>query len=99
MNLEVISKQPTSPSHSAPLLFMHGAWHGAWCWAEHLLDYFAAQGYAAHALSLRGHGGSLGRDRLRWTSLSDYVVDVAQVASQLPKPPVVIGHSVTISIA
>jgi pimeloyl-ACP methyl ester carboxylesterase len=93
MNLEVISSQPTSPLHSAPLLFVHGAWHGAWCWAEHFLDLFAARGYAAHALSLRGHGGSPGRDRLRWTSLTDYVVDVAQTASQLPTLPVVIGHS------
>jgi len=93
MNLEVISRQPTAPSHPAPLLFVHGAWHGAWCWAEHFLDYFAAQGYVAHAVSLRGHGGSPGRDRLRWTSLSDYVADVAQVACQLPTSPVVIGHS------
>jgi pimeloyl-ACP methyl ester carboxylesterase len=93
MDLEVISRQPTSPSHSAPLLFVHGAWHGAWCWAEHFLNYFAARGYAAHALSLRGHGASPGRDHLRWTSIADYVADVAQVASQLPTLPVVIGHS------
>jgi pimeloyl-ACP methyl ester carboxylesterase len=93
MNLEIISKQPASSPHPSPLLFVHGAWHGAWCWTEHFLDYFAAHGYAAHALSLRGHGGSPGRDRLRWSSISDYVADVAQVASQLSKPPVFIGHS------
>jgi pimeloyl-ACP methyl ester carboxylesterase len=93
MNLEVISKQPISSPRPSPLLFVHGAWHGAWCWAEHFLDYFAAHGYAAYALSLRGHGTSEGRGRLRWTSLSDYVADVIQIAGQLPKPPVVIGHS------
>lgn len=93
MNLEVISRQPASSPHPTPLLFVHGAWHGAWCWAEHFLEYFTAHGYTVHALSLRGHGASPGRNRLRWTSLADYVADVAQVASQLPKPPVVIGHS------
>jgi pimeloyl-ACP methyl ester carboxylesterase len=93
MNLEVISSQSGVTQRPTPLLFVHGAWHGAWCWAEHFLDYFAAQGYAAHAVSLRGHGASSGRDRLRFTGLADYVADVAQVASQLPKPPVVIGHS------
>lgn len=93
MNLEVISKQPSSSPRPTPLLFVHGAWHGAWCWAEHFLEYFTTRGYAVHALSLRGHGASPGRDRLRWTRLADYVADVAQVASQFPKPPVVIGHS------
>jgi pimeloyl-ACP methyl ester carboxylesterase len=93
MNLEVISRQPVSSPHPTPLLFVHGAWHGAWCWSEHFLDYFTTHGYAVHALSLRGHGASAGRDRLRWTSLADYVADVLQVASQLPNPPVLIGHS------
>jgi pimeloyl-ACP methyl ester carboxylesterase len=93
MNLEVISRPPSEFSHSTPLLFVHGAWHGAWCWTEHFLDHFASHGYSAYALSLRGHGASPGRDQLRWTSLSDYVADVAQVASQMSVPPIVIGHS------
>jgi len=93
MKLEVLSRHPAGAARPTPLLFVHGAWHGAWCWAEHFLDDFAAQGYAAYALSLRGHGGSEGRARLRWTRLAEYVDDVAQVAAQLPAPPVLIGHS------
>jgi pimeloyl-ACP methyl ester carboxylesterase len=93
MHLAVISKQPSSPARPTPLLFVHGLWTGISAWAEHFLDYFAAHGYASHALSLRGHGKSEGRERLRWTRLADYVADVAQVAAQLPAPPVVIGHS------
>jgi pimeloyl-ACP methyl ester carboxylesterase len=38
MNLEIISKSPSSEPRPTPLLFVHGAWHGAWCWAEHFLD-------------------------------------------------------------
>ena len=93
MELELLSRQPVGTPRPSPLLFVHGAWHGAWCWAEHFLDDFAAHGYAAHALSLRGHGNSEGRARLRWTRLAEYVADVAEVAARLPMPPVVIGHS------
>jgi pimeloyl-ACP methyl ester carboxylesterase len=75
------------------VLFVHGLFVGIWGWTEHFVDYFAAHGYAAHALSLRGHGQSEGRERLRWISLAEYVDDVAQVAAQLPTPPIVIGHS------
>ncbi len=93
MQLEIISRIPQSSSHTAPLLFVHGAWHGAWCWDEFFLPYFARHGYAAYALSLRGHGASEGRETLRWASLAGYVDDVAQVAQQLTQPPIVIGHS------
>jgi len=93
MKLEIISRYPSGKAHATPLLFVHGAWHAAWCWDVHFLDYFAQHGYAAHALSLRGHGGSEGRDNLRWTRIADYVEDVAQAALQLPSPPVLIGHS------
>ncbi len=91
--LEVLSQAPAG-STGPPLLFVHGAWHGAWCWTD-FLDYFARQGYAAHALSLRGHGASHGRERLRWTRLSEYVSDVARVVRELdlPRPPIVVGHS------
>lgn len=93
MKLEIISKYPSGKAHATPLLFVHGAWHAAWCWDVHFLDYFAQHGYAAHALSLRGHGGSEGRDSLRWTRIADYVADLVQVVATLPAPPVLIGHS------
>lgn len=93
MKLEIISRYPAGSAHSTPLLFVHGAWHAAWCWDVHFLNYFAQHGFAAHALSLRGHGDSEGRRNLRWTRIADYVEDVAQAALQLPAPPVLIGHS------
>jgi pimeloyl-ACP methyl ester carboxylesterase len=92
-SLEVASRAPSGPVRPTPLLFVHGAWHAAWCWEYHFLPYFASRGYAVHALSLRGHGASEDRERLRWMRVADYVADVAQVASNLPAAPVVIGHS------
>lgn len=93
MQLEVISREPVSDARSTPVLFVHGMWHAGWCWAEHFLPYFAQRGYVSHALSLRGHGASEGHERLRWTSLADYVADVAQVVCQLQSSPVLVGHS------
>ncbi|MDO9265119.1 MAG: hypothetical protein Q7U02_14210, partial [Desulfosalsimonadaceae bacterium] len=29
MKLEIISKKPKGVSHEVPILFVHGAWHGA----------------------------------------------------------------------
>ena len=50
-------------------------------------------GFPSHALSLRGHGESGGRESLFVAGLDDYVADVEHVAATLPSPPVLIGHS------
>ena len=93
MKLEIISRYPSGNTHPTPLLFIHGTLHGAWCWDVHFLDYFAQHGYAAHAVNLRGHGNSEGREKLRWTRIADYVEDVANAVQQLPGSPILIGHS------
>jgi pimeloyl-ACP methyl ester carboxylesterase len=91
MKLEVLSRLPNRATGRPSLLFVHGAWLDAGCWDEHFLAFFAGRGYPAHAVSLRGHGGSPGS--VHWASMADYVEDVASVAAHLPAPPVVIGHS------
>lgn len=73
------------------MLFVHAAAHGAWCWDEHWMPAAAERGWSSAAVSLRGHGGSPpGR---RPATLADYVDDVFQVIVRLPRPPVLVGHS------
>lgn len=91
--LEVIDKGSVTKSHPAPLLFVHGAVHAAWCWEDHFLDFFADNGYRVIALSLRGHGGSPASKPLNKCTIADYVDDVRSVAEALPATPVLIGHS------
>lgn len=91
MTLEVI--RLGGPSPLPPLLFVHGSFAGAWIWSQHFLPFFAEEGRECVALSLRGHGGSGGHDRLDHFGLADYVEDVAAVAATLDRPPVVLGHS------
>ena len=93
MRLEVITRKPAGAARPTPLLFVHGAFSGAWLWDEHYLRWFAERGWEAHALSLRGHGGSEGADLVRFARLRDYVADVEQVLAEMPTPPVLIGHS------
>lgn len=93
MRLEVINRTPDQVRFQTPLLFVHGTGHGAWCWDEHFLPYFANQGFDSYALSLRGHGESDEVPDFKWTPIADYVEDVRQVAAGLPSVPVVIGHS------
>jgi pimeloyl-ACP methyl ester carboxylesterase len=91
MRLEVIPFG--TPSERPPLLFVHGAFSGAWVWAEHFLPFFAQQGWSGAALSLRGHGISEGRQWLHLLGLQDYLCDITEVAATLGRPPVLVGHS------
>jgi pimeloyl-ACP methyl ester carboxylesterase len=91
---ELIEVLPVDPDPAKPpLLFVHGAWHGAWCWQEHWMAAAAAQGWRTYAVSLRGHGGSDGPARFELATLRHYQHDVLQAITQLPSPPVLIGHS------
>lgn len=94
-SLEVLSRLPDAgtKSHSTPLLFVHGAFTGAWCWEERFLPFFAEAGFAGHAVSLSGHGHSRGREHLDSLSIADYVNDVLEVCEQLSQAPVLVGHS------
>lgn len=92
--LEVLRRAPKGGSGARPpLLFVHGGFVGAWCWDENFLDWFAGRGWHCHAVSLRGHGASDGRDMLHESGIDDYVADVARVAQALDRPPVLVGHS------
>ncbi|MBK1726098.1 alpha/beta hydrolase [Halorhodospira neutriphila] len=92
--LELLHEEAAgTPRGAPPLLFVHGAFLGAWCWRVHYLPYFAERGYDAYAVSLRGHGGSGGRDEVATASLSDYADDLAEAVAAFDEPPVLIGHS------
>lgn len=91
--MELISRLPEVDSGRTPILFVHGAWHAAWCWDVHFLAHFARHGYPAHAVSLRGHGASPSDKPIRRLRLADYADDVARAAERIGGPPVVVGHS------
>jgi len=95
IDLEILIKAE-SGGQADPIVFVHGAWHGAWCW-ELFLDYFARHGHPCYAPSLRGHGVSPNNKSLKITRIDDYVEDIRQtvalVQSETGLNPVLIGHS------
>ncbi len=91
--LELIFVEADAPRRTTPLLFLHGAHAGAWCWAEHFMPWFAARGWDTYAVSLLGHGESPGADYLDALSIDNYVDDLHKTIASLPRTPVVIGHS------
>jgi len=93
VHLEIISRPSPNRNRHSPLLFVHGAFGGAWMWDEHFLPYFAENGYDAHALSLRGHGGSKEQGFLHQIGLADYVDDLNDAILHLGVKPVLVGHS------
>ncbi|KAL6885837.1 hypothetical protein ACP4OV_010098 [Aristida adscensionis] len=97
LDLEVIAQQPApapAPSQRPPLVFVHGSFHAAWCWAEHWLPFFAGAGFSCYALSLRAQGeSSIPSDAVAGT-LETHTGDIADfIQKEVPLPPVLIGHS------
>ena len=83
----------TSVSERPPLMFVHGAWAGAYVWHDHFVPWFAERGWECHALDLRHHEDRGGPKSLRRSRIGDYVDDLASAVAELPQPPIIIGHS------
>lgn len=86
---EMRSAAPEVDGGRPPLLFVPGFGAGAWVFEEHWLDHAAGRGFAAYAMSVRGHGDSGAVPR---ATVRAYVHDVVQVAAGLPRRAVLIGH-------
>lgn len=91
--IEHVVVSPPARLHRTPILLLHGAWHGAWCW-ENWLGRFAELGYEVHAISLPGHGtSSLRKGHINRYTIIDYVDALATEVSRVSPTPVVVGHS------
>lgn len=91
MNLEILKENADTGAGKRPLLFLHGMWHGAWCWQRYFMPYFRERGYTSFALSFRGHGKSAGN--LADTGIADYAEDIGRAVAETGGSPVIIAHS------
>lgn len=91
--LHTLHRPAKKPNGHPPLVFVHGGYIHSGCWDVNFLPHFSRMGYHCHALDLSGHGASEGRDDLHDFDIDHYAADVAQLVAELPKPPVLIGHS------
>jgi pimeloyl-ACP methyl ester carboxylesterase len=82
---------PVRSAARGRLLLIHGLWGGSWYWGYQLRR-FAAAGWDAWAVNLRGHHGSDPGVEVGGLSVGDYVADVARCVAELGQV-VLIGHS------
>ncbi|KAF9684119.1 hypothetical protein SADUNF_Sadunf04G0084700 [Salix dunnii] len=106
LNMEVIEQKglvledkennggPRNSERNPPLVFVHGSYHAAWCWAEHWLPFFSGFGFDSYAVSLLGQGESDAPASPVAGSLQTHAGDVADfIQKKLTFPPVLLGHS------
>jgi len=88
------------PDAAPPILFLHGAFQGAWSY-ERWMTFFARSGWRALAMSLRNHPGSAAVEESAFIGLSadDYVSDVLRIARWIDGPFVLVAHSMGSQIA
>ncbi|KAM7516302.1 hypothetical protein LguiA_005885 [Lonicera macranthoides] len=103
LNMEVIFQkglnlkgpiEKKDKSQLPPLVFIHGSFHSAWCWAEHWLPFFSQHGFDCYALSLLGQGESDAPAGSVAGTLQTHAGDVADfIRKEIRLPPVLLGHS------
>lgn len=93
------------PGEKAPILFVHGAFCSAHDYGL-FLPYFASHGFAAYAVSIRGHGASVAQSWIRkmlLTSIADWAADIDAALDYIVRKhgatlspgahPILVGHS------
>lgn len=98
LDLEHLNRRPEGEAKPVAILCIHGANGGAWTWDVNFLPYFASRGYAAHAISLRGHGAGSHWYRLVGSRIADYADDVAGILDAIDMPAVLVGHSMGVLV-
>ncbi len=94
MGIKLIQGKPTSPIDNIPaLVFIHGAWHGAWCWEKNFLPYFSSKGFDCYAFDLPLHGAEKDKPGINKLRIADYVDRLKAVIKQINKRVILIGHS------
>ena len=102
--MQIISVLPDKKNTKTkrPILFLHGSFHGAWCWTEKFFPYFASKGHPLVALSWRGTGGTYAGEGVKKVKIEDHVADLRCVVDILPEilatgtalqEPIVVAHS------
>ncbi|XP_078431352.1 alpha/beta-Hydrolases superfamily protein [Wolffia australiana] len=98
LGMEVITQKAdlvaSRERNNPPLVFVHGSFHAAWCWAEQWMPFFSEASYDCYAVSLLGQGESDSPEGKVAGTLQTHTSDLADfIRNELESPPVLIGHS------
>ena len=79
-------------SIETPLIMVHGAFCGGWCF-DLFRQPFEAAGYRVATPDLPGHADKGESTTVAGRSMRDYARFVVELAAQRPEPPILLGHS------
>ena len=71
-------------------LFVHGAWHGGWCF-EKIEQPLREMGYRTLAPDLPGHGART--EAIAEQTLESYADEIVRLLDEQPEPVILVGHS------
>ena len=71
-------------------VFVHGAWHGAWCWRK-VASLLEGAGHKAITLDLPGHGED--DTPIAQVTFDAYYNKVREIVEAQPEPVILVGHS------
>jgi pimeloyl-ACP methyl ester carboxylesterase len=74
----------------ATYVFVHGAWHGAWCW-EKVVPLLEEKGHKVHAIDLPGHGND--KTPIGEVGMCEFTDKVCSVINECEEPVILVGHS------
>lgn len=75
------------------LIFVHGAWHGAWCWEVHFREFFEQAGYQVITFDLPKHTAAGKVNGINRLTIGDYVSALKAQVDKCTKLPIIVGHS------
>ncbi len=87
-----------SSGQAPTVLFVHGGFHGSWCWGP-AISALAAQGLTCAAIDLRGHGGLVQDPSFIAQGVEAMTADVLEALRHLARDFFLVGHSLGALIA
>lgn len=78
-------------SHKPPVLFVPGAFTGAWLWQGPLVQAIQKSGFQCYAISFSGHHSK--RSKSLNMGLKDYDAELTEAVARLPEKPFLVGYS------
>ena len=88
----MISKKATGNPRGS-ILFIHGVCHGAWCWDEYFLDFFAENSFDAHAIDLRRHDKPGRQKGMHSLGLKEYLEDIRSAVETIGEDVIPVSYT------
>ncbi|MCB9227797.1 MAG: alpha/beta hydrolase [Chitinophagales bacterium] len=75
------------------IVFVHGAWHGAWCWEAFFIPFFKKQGFNCYTYNILKHDKPGDTKGINALSIANYVEQLEEIMIPFNNKAIIIAHS------